>query len=218
MIETNQTYLEDTDELEHQVDQENLISGRLGYFYCKQDDDDDHVDDRPAHYGISRMGLAVAEPVAEPAAETPAETASAAAAVTGDSIELVSTVEQFAGPCRRGSYKLPAKLIGWLRAIAKTTDQFQYEIVATALGKHLAELTAGLDADKTAEVAQLRKEFADFLAEVDGEVATAGETVGEATEEAVEESSDETASAKPKRTASNWFGLKGEDQPPKTAG
>ncbi len=202
MIETNQTYIEDTDELEHQIDQENLISGRLGYFYCKQDDDDDHVDDRPAHYGISRMGLAVAEP----AAETPAETASAAAAVTpvtAGAIELVSTVAQFAGPCRRGSYKLPAKLIGWLRAIAKTTDQFQYEIVATALGKHLAELTAGLDADETAEVAQLRKEFADFLAEVDGEVA-------EAAEEAVEESSDQAAeAAKPKRTASNWLGFKG---------
>ena len=58
----------------------------------------------------------------------------------------------------------------------------------------------------------MRKEFADFLAEVDGEVA-------EAAEEAVEESSDQAAeAAKPKRTASNWLGFKGEEQPPEAAG
>ncbi len=215
MIETNHPYCRDTDKLEHQVDPKNLISGRLGFYYCKQTEDDGHVDDRLASYGISRMGLAVEEPPCEQVTEA----ARAGVTETDHTSELVNPVEQFAekfaGPCRRGSYKLSAKLIGWLRAIAKVTEKYQYEIVSEALVKHLAQLTAGLDADKTAEVANLRKEFEDFLADVDregedfdkaAEAAKAAEAVGAG-------DVDENADAKPKRTASNWFGFKGENQP-----
>lgn len=173
MIETNQAYCQDTDELEHQIDQENLISGRLGFYYCKQADADDHVDDRPARYGISRLGLAVEEPPCEQVTEVSADTAESAAAqeAPAEPIQLISQAEQFAGPCKRGSYKLPAKLIGWLRALAKTTEKYQYQIVSEALSKLLAELTAGLDSDKKADVARLRKEFAESLAEIVGDQA-----------------------------------------------
>ncbi len=192
MIETNQAYCQDTDELEHQIDQENLISGRLGFYYCKQADADDHVDDRPARYGISRLGLAVEEPPCEVSIDTDESAAQEAPAEPVEAIQLVSQAEQFGGPCKRGSYKLPAKLIGWLRALAKTTEKYQYSIVSEALSKHLAELTAGLDADKTAEVARLRKEFEESLAEIVGE----------------------QAAAQPEQSSTNQLGCNGDqDQP-----